>query len=49
MVGDLARTEQVMRGTLWVGLYPGLTAEMLDWIIESVQAFCRGERDDAHG
>ncbi|MFI5312150.1 MAG: lipopolysaccharide biosynthesis protein RfbH, partial [Gemmatimonadales bacterium] len=22
VVGDLARTEQVMRGTLWVGLYP---------------------------
>jgi CDP-6-deoxy-D-xylo-4-hexulose-3-dehydrase len=42
IVGDLARTEQVMRGTLWVGLYPGLTTEMLDWIVESVHAFCRG-------
>jgi CDP-6-deoxy-D-xylo-4-hexulose-3-dehydrase len=42
IVGDLAHTEQVMRGTLWVGLYPGLTTEMLDWIVESVHAFCRG-------
>jgi CDP-6-deoxy-D-xylo-4-hexulose-3-dehydrase len=42
VVGDLARTDQVMRGTLWVGLYPGLTTEMLDWIVESVHAFCRG-------
>ncbi len=42
VVGDLTRTDQVMRGTLWVGLYPGLTTEMLDWIVESVHAFCRG-------
>jgi CDP-6-deoxy-D-xylo-4-hexulose-3-dehydrase len=42
VVGDLARTEQVMRGTLWVGVYPGLTTEMLDWIIASVREFCRG-------
>ncbi len=41
VVGDLARTEQVMRGTLWVGLYPGLTTPMLDWIAESVLEFCR--------
>ena len=44
VVGDLARTEQVMRGSLWVGTYPGLTTEMLDWIVESVHAFCRGAR-----
>ncbi|MFI5309847.1 MAG: lipopolysaccharide biosynthesis protein RfbH [Gemmatimonadales bacterium] len=42
VVGDLARTEQVMRGTLWVGLYPGLTTPMLDWIVDTVHAFCRG-------
>jgi len=41
VVGDLARTEQVMRGTLWVGLYPGVTTPMLDWIVESVREFCR--------
>ena len=42
VVGDLARTEQVMRGTLWVGCYPGLTNDMLDWIADSVREFCRG-------
>jgi CDP-6-deoxy-D-xylo-4-hexulose-3-dehydrase len=41
-IGDLRRTDQVMNGTLWVGCYPGLTTEMLDWIVESVHAFCRG-------
>ena len=49
VVGDLARTDQVMHGTLWVGVYPGLTTEMLDWIVESVRAFCRGARDSTRG
>lgn len=49
VVGDLARTDQVMRGTLWVGLYPGLTGEMLDWIVESVRACCRGARAGPRG
>lgn len=40
-VGDLARTDQVMRGTLWVGCYPGLTDAMLAWIAESLHAFVR--------
>ena len=44
VVGDLARTEQVMRGTLWLGTYPGLTTDMLDWIVESVREFCHGAR-----
>ena len=47
VVGDLARTDQVMRGTLWLGAYPGLSTEMLDWIVESVQDFCRGMRSRA--
>ncbi len=40
-IGDLARTDQVMRGTLWVGCYPGLTAPMLAWISDSMHAFVR--------
>ncbi len=42
IVGELTRTEQVMRGTVWVGVFPGLTTEMLDWIVASVREFCRG-------
>jgi CDP-6-deoxy-D-xylo-4-hexulose-3-dehydrase len=44
VIGDLPRTEQVMRGTLWVGCYPGLTEPMLDWIVTSVREFCLGKR-----
>jgi CDP-4-dehydro-6-deoxyglucose reductase, E1 len=41
VVGDLARTDQVMRGTLWIGCYPGLTREMLDYVGDSIHAFLR--------
>ncbi|MBI2408735.1 MAG: lipopolysaccharide biosynthesis protein RfbH [Gemmatimonadetes bacterium] len=41
VIGDLARSDQVMRGTLWVGCYPGLTAEMLEFVAESIWDFVR--------
>jgi CDP-6-deoxy-D-xylo-4-hexulose-3-dehydrase len=41
IVGELTNTDRIMHGTLWVGCYPGLTTEMLDWIVTSFHAFCR--------
>ena len=41
VVGELTNTDRIMHGTLWVGCYPGLTAEMLDWIVATLHAFCR--------
>jgi CDP-4-dehydro-6-deoxyglucose reductase, E1 len=41
VVGDLANSDCVMRGAFWIGVYPGLTDEMLGYMIESVRAFCR--------
>lgn len=40
VVGDLARTDRVMRDTFWLGVHPGLTAEMLDYVIDALRAFC---------
>ena len=37
VVGDLANTEFIMNNTFWVGVYPGMTDEMIDymaWIIK---------------
>lgn len=37
VVGDLANTEFIMNNAFWVGVYPGMTDEMLDymaWIIK---------------
>ena len=39
VVGDLANTDFVAEQSLWIGVYPGLTAEMLDFVIASVHEF----------
>ena len=39
VVGDLTNTDIVMRRTFWVGVYPGLTEPMLDYIAESITDF----------
>jgi CDP-6-deoxy-D-xylo-4-hexulose-3-dehydrase len=36
VVGDLKNTDIVMSRTFWVGVYPGLTFEMLDFVAESI-------------
>jgi dTDP-4-amino-4,6-dideoxygalactose transaminase len=35
-------TDFVAGSALWVGVYPGITAPMIDWMIESFHAACRG-------
>lgn len=32
VVGELASTEYIMNNTFWVGLYPGMTDEMIDYM-----------------
>jgi CDP-6-deoxy-D-xylo-4-hexulose-3-dehydrase len=41
VAGDLPNTNFVMTNTFWVGVYPGLTGEMLDYMVESFGAFFR--------
>ncbi|QVW34101.1 lipopolysaccharide biosynthesis protein RfbH [Geobacter sulfurreducens] len=41
IVGDLAVTDHIMRNTFWVGVYPGMTDEMLGFMIDTVTGFCR--------
>lgn len=41
VVGELSNTERIMKDTFWVGVYPGMTDEMIDYmakaIIEAIQ------------
>ena len=41
MSGDLNNTDYVMNNSFWVGVYPGMTNEMIDYmakvILEAVQ------------
>lgn len=39
VVGDLTNTDTVMRRTFWVGVYPGLTNDMLDYVSDSIIDF----------
>lgn len=39
VVGELTHTDTVANGTFWIGVYPGLTDPMVDYMIESVEAF----------
>ncbi|MFM7145887.1 MAG: DegT/DnrJ/EryC1/StrS family aminotransferase, partial [Actinomycetales bacterium] len=41
VVGDLTNTDIVMRRTFWVGVYPGLTPPMLDYIADSIIEFLK--------
>jgi CDP-4-dehydro-6-deoxyglucose reductase, E1 len=37
--GELTNTDIVMSDTLWIGVYPGLSMEMLDFVIAKLEAF----------
>ena len=39
IVGDLTNTDIVMKRTFWVGVYPGLTEPMLDYMADSIIEF----------
>lgn len=41
VVGDLAHTDAAMRHAFWVGVYPGLSDAMIDYLLETVHAFVR--------
>jgi CDP-6-deoxy-D-xylo-4-hexulose-3-dehydrase len=43
VVGDLTNTDIVMRRSFWVGVYPGLTKPMLDYVIQSITDFVTGK------
>ena len=36
VVGDLKNTDTIMTNTFWVGVYPGMTDEMIDYIARTV-------------
>ena len=39
VVGDLSNTDRIMNDTFWLGVYPGMTAPMLEYTIEKVRGF----------
>ena len=43
VVGDLKNSDIVMTRSFWVGVYPGLTTPMLDYVIASISDFMSGK------
>ncbi|MEG1275247.1 MAG: lipopolysaccharide biosynthesis protein RfbH [Ruthenibacterium sp.] len=38
VIGSLENTDRIMRDTFWVGVYPGMTDEMIDFMAETICA-----------
>lgn len=36
VVGDLVNTDRIMKDTFWIGVYPGMTDAMIDYMAESI-------------
>ena len=37
--GELTNTDVVMNDSFWIGVYPGLTKEMLDFTVEKIESY----------
>jgi len=41
VVGDLKNSDVVMNRSFWIGVFPGLTTQMLDFVIETITEFMK--------
>ena len=39
VVGDLKTTDEIMNNTFWIGVYPGMTDDKLDYMIETIKSY----------
>ena len=46
VAGKLTNTEKIMDRSFWIGVYPGMTAEKLDFMIDSIREFVGGAGKD---
>ena len=37
--GNLVNTDRIMNDTFWIGVYPGMTEEMLEYVIDKIKCF----------
>jgi CDP-4-dehydro-6-deoxyglucose reductase, E1 len=48
VVGNLGNSDRVMNQAFWIGVYPGLTPAMLDYVLESINEIAlKGVLSDA--
>jgi CDP-6-deoxy-D-xylo-4-hexulose-3-dehydrase len=44
VIGDLINSDIVMNDTFWVGVWPGLTEEMLNYIVETIHSVVKDKK-----
>ena len=42
--GDLKNTDFVMNNVFWIGVYPGLTSEMLNYVLDTIHGYASGRK-----
>ena len=42
VVGELSATDRIMRDTFWLGVYPGMAAEQIDYMAEVLHSVLKG-------
>ena len=43
VVGDLTNTDRIMENSFWVGVYPGMTDEMIDYMAQTIKEAVKQE------
>lgn len=41
VVGTLENTDRIMNHTFWIGVYPGMTTNKLNYMLEKINEFCK--------
>ncbi len=36
VVGNLEKTDRIMQDAFWIGVYPGMTTEMMDYMADRI-------------
>jgi CDP-6-deoxy-D-xylo-4-hexulose-3-dehydrase len=44
VVGDLKNTDRIMNNTFWVGVYPGMKNEQIDFMVSEIRSFCHASK-----
>ncbi|EOH1402838.1 lipopolysaccharide biosynthesis protein RfbH [Campylobacter coli] len=44
VVGNLEVTEKIMNDSFWIGVYPGMSEEMIEYMICRIQEFCAKQK-----
>jgi CDP-4-dehydro-6-deoxyglucose reductase, E1 len=41
VVGDMSNADRIMENVFWIGVFPGLTEEMLTYVTNTIREFCQ--------